>query len=203
MAGLAGGALSFSPLALGLEVGSGGPPLPATPIALAVQAFLEKPDETPWQPVGLKLSPYLQSPEPASDAGKFQLPADDGLTLRHSTVLSERVLPESPVVDRPLILSQMLAEQTPNAVAPRWMSLPDAQMQLRSSREISPTMPGAAGFARPQGTAYPQFGDGPDLSRTTSRGAISPGGAGAGVALVPLTTEGTNDSTQSGSSIRA
>ena len=158
MAGLAGGALSFSQMALGVEASTDAPSLPVTPIALAVQALLDKPEEDAWQLGRLKLSASMQQAEPAT-TGVTQ-PVDDGLRLRSSAPLPDRVQPTVPMLERPLILSQISVEPSPNAVSPRWMSSPDTQMQLRSSREISPSMPGAAGVGRSQRAVSPLIGDG-------------------------------------------
>jgi len=149
MAGLAGGALSLSQVALGLEASAGSPPLPVTPIALAVQAVMDSAEENIWQIGGLKLSSTLHEPGPDLAARKFMAPADDGLPLTRSSTLAEKFKPENTRIEQPLILSQMLVEQPVGASPPRWMSMPDTQMQLRPSREISPPMPGAAGFGRP------------------------------------------------------
>lgn len=205
MAGLAGGALSLSQMALGQEAATGGPPLPATPIASAVQAFMDKADENAWQLGGLKLSPSMQPLEPEPAATGFIPPLDDGLTLRRSVVLAEGAQPEMLVVERPMILSQMLVEPSPKAVTPRWMSLPDTQMQLRSSREISPPMPGAAGVGRSERAASPQFGGGLEYAEGAPFGGNSPVTTSTGGARMTSTSGAgsSESSSQASSSIGA
>lgn len=196
MAGLAGGALSLSQMALGLEAAAGGPPLPATPIALAVQAFMDKTEEEVWQLGGLKLSSSMQQPEPDLPAIGFIPSLDDGLTLRGSALLAERAQPEMPMLERPLILSQMLVEPSPNAAPPRWMSLPEPQMQLRSSREISPSMPGAAGVGRSERVASPLIGEGLERAGGALVGGSAPGDTSAsGVRTSSASGAGSSEST--------
>ncbi len=195
MAGLAGGALSLSSPVLGLEATPGAPPLPATPINLAVQALMNKPEEDAWQLGGMKLSTSLQPPEPDRPATGFTPPLDEGLTLRVSVLLAERAQPPMPMVERPLMLSQMLVEPSPNAPPPRWMSLPDTQLQLRSSREISPSMPGAASIGSPARAASPLMGEGLEPAGEGLVGASTPGSAVAGGVRTPSASgEGSSES---------
>lgn len=159
MAGLAGGALSLSQLAFGLEAPTGGPPVQMTPIALAVQLAIEGADENAWQSGRLRLSSTLQSPEPGAGVIEFRPAADDGLPLRRSAVLVEQAPLVTQRAEKPLILSQTLVEPTPGVASPRWMSMPDTPMRLRSAREIGPIMPGAAGVGRIDRATFPQFGE--------------------------------------------
>lgn len=159
--------MSLSQMALGLEAATNGPPLPATPIALAVQAFMDTTEEAAWQLGELKLSPFMQQTEQDQTSIQFVTPPDEGLRLRGATFLAEPAQPEMPMEEKPLILSQILVEIPPNAAPPRWMPLSDPQMWLRSSREISPSMPGAAGVGR---SALPLIGE----------GLVRPGGAPVG-----------------------
>jgi len=175
MAGLAGGALSLSQVALGYEVSAGSPPLPATPIARAVQSVMERADEHVWQTSGLKLSATLHMPAPDLAARDFISPVDDGLPLRRASALAENLKSENTLIERPLILSQMLVGQPVGVSPPRWMSLPDSQMQLRSSREISSPMPGAAGLGRSERANNPSFGAGQEITDEVQIVGESPG----------------------------
>lgn len=178
MAGLAGGALSFSHLAFGVDGGAGAPPSPPTPIALAVQALLDKADENAMQLGRLKLSASLQTPESVQVATDSLPLPDDGLTLRRSAILADGAPPEMNWVEKPLILSQMLIEPSPTGAVPRWMSSPDTQMQLRSSRELSPAMPGAAGVGRTDRPAPQLYGGGRERTGADLAGDTALGMAG-------------------------
>lgn len=74
---------------------------------------------------------------------------DDGIGLRSSDTLPGRSGASSSAGDyRPLLLGQMMPKPAAGAKQPLWMSLPEAPARLRSARQLSSPMPGAAGIGR-------------------------------------------------------
>lgn len=138
IAGLAGGAFSFAPSALaGDAVIQGGLP----PLRESVGA--------------VQLAMATLPAWPGESAGPGQLAAQlppaerpEGEAVVYPDWFSEKHFPVAepePV----LKLAQMLVAPLPGGRNPQWMTLPDQAPGLRSSRELSPRMPGAAGVGRP------------------------------------------------------
>jgi len=149
MVGLAGGAFSFSPCLLASDNLAVQPPMPETPIALAVQGALA--DIAGMESVGesLRLSSSLQPMALNPGVGGVFDPADQGLVLRRASLFIEPSVPDPVPVELPLRLSQMTIGPASDGRQPRWMTIQDTPSQLRPSRELSPQMPGAAGIGRP------------------------------------------------------
>ncbi|MCG2577163.1 hypothetical protein LZ012_09150 [Dechloromonas sp. XY25] len=196
MAGLAGGALTFSPYSLALE-GAGPealPPVRETVMVGAVQAALadigqggegggfplRRSDLLSGLPAGSNLQPVIDVP-------------DDGLPLRMTSMLGAARQEWPADVELPLRLSQMVSTPQPGAKEPLWMTVPDQPGQLRQSRELSLPLPGAAGIGQPAraGQAFPGSGTAPMAAGSGATGSpASGGGQGSG--------QGTSDSSSFG-----
>ena len=126
IAGLAGSAISLSPLALADDAAVSGALPPLRESVSAVQAAIADLATATTQPAGGETSPDV-----FSEMGTpVRLPAAD---------------PQPP-----LQLAQMLAAPPAGASQPRWMTVPMPPMRLRSSRELTPQLPGAAGIGQPE-----------------------------------------------------
>lgn len=155
--GLAGGALSFPGYAAEPVVAVV-PPVPASALALAVQSALSDFDVNGSVLEGLKRAETLAllAPDPIARV----VPGDrdpEGVQLGMSRALSVDENFGGLQLDAadtdslpPLKLSQMSLGTSPGVAPPRWMSVPESPTVLRSSRELSQPMPGAAGVGQPR-----------------------------------------------------
>lgn len=181
LAGLAGGALSFSPYVLAIDgnVPEGLPPVRETVMVSAVQAALAdigQGDEGSGFP--LRRSDLLGALPVGSNVRRIIEVPDDGLPLRMTSMLAAAREEWPADVELPLRLSQMVSTSPPGAREPLWMTMPDQPGQLRQSRELSSPMPGAAGRGQPAraGQAFPGGRIVPLVSDSGGAGTLTSGG---------------------------
>lgn len=171
------------------------PPVRETPIAMAVKVAMESPEQEstrsiPTEEGRLRLSHHLLIQPASGDLPPVNEPVDDGIGLRLSDAQSGRFRASPPASSRPpRQLGQMILTPAAGAKEPLWMSLPDEPARLRSSRQLSLPMPGAAGTGR-SARQVPGSGDpdeGPVLpvspglppARPTQAAGASESGAGS------------------------